>query len=163
MESSYITKLKATITQTNQESSPRRRIKRLHCYHQVNWTITGQDRMRIRYILVLTKLWEKFTRRYNVRSHIQTHLSDRPFGCQFCPKRFVRQHDLNRHVKGHIEARYSKCPCGKEFARLDALRKHQDRNICVGGNKMLLVNPQRKRELITLNNNCLKQIQWLRG
>ena len=105
----------------------------------------------------------KFTRRYNVRSHIQTHLSDRPFGCQFCPKRFVRQHDLNRHVKGHIEARYSKCPCGKEFARLDALRKHQDRNICVGGNKMLLVNLQRKRELITLNNNCLKQIQWLRG
>ena len=91
--------------------------------------------MRIRYILVLTKLWEKFTRRYNVRSHIQTHLSDRPFGCQFCPKRFVRQHDLNRHVKGHIEARYSKCPCGKEFARLDALRKHQDRNICVGGIK----------------------------
>jgi len=76
---------------------------------------------------------KKFTRRYNVRSHIQTHLSDRPFACSYCPKKFVRQHDLNRHVKGHLEARQCKCPCGKEFARLDALKKHKERNICIGG------------------------------
>ncbi|CAK7913305.1 cell wall transcription factor Ace2p [[Candida] anglica] len=76
---------------------------------------------------------KKFTRRYNVRSHIQTHLSDRPFACVYCPKKFVRQHDLNRHVKGHQEARYCKCPCGKDFARIDAMRKHRARNICVGG------------------------------
>lgn len=76
---------------------------------------------------------KKFTRRYNVRSHIQTHLSDRPFSCVYCPKKFVRQHDLNRHVKGHLEARPSKCPCGKEFARIDAMKKHRMRNICSGG------------------------------
>ncbi|MCH0629909.1 C2H2-type zinc finger protein [Kocuria palustris] len=76
---------------------------------------------------------KKFTRRYNVRSHIQTHLCDRPFACTYCTKKFVRQHDLNRHVKGHLEARHCKCPCGKEFARLDALKKHRERNICAGG------------------------------
>ena len=106
--------------------------------------------------MYLQKLWEKFTRRYNVRSHIQTHLSDRPFGCQFCPKRFVRQHDLNRHVKGHIEARYSKCPCGKEFARLDALRKHQDRNICVGGNKNVISKPTKKKGTNNTQQQLLK-------
>lgn len=91
-----------------------------------------------------------------MRSHIQTHLSDRPFGCQFCPKRFVRQHDLNRHVKGHIEARYSKCPCGKEFARLDALRKHQERNICVGGNKNVISKPTKKKGTNNTQQQLLK-------
>ncbi|CAH6719564.1 putative cell wall transcription factor Ace2p [[Candida] jaroonii] len=76
---------------------------------------------------------KKFTRRYNVRSHIQTHLSDRPFSCAYCPKKFVRQHDLNRHVKGHLESRPCECPCGKQFARVDAMRKHRIRNICEGG------------------------------
>lgn len=76
---------------------------------------------------------KKFTRRYNVRSHIQTHLSDRPFACAYCPKNFVRQHDLNRHIKGHLESRHWKCPCGKEFTRIDALKKHRLRNTCSSG------------------------------
>lgn len=86
------------------------------------------------YTCIYRDCGKKFTRRYNVRSHIQTHLSDRPFACSYCPKKFVRQHDLNRHIKGHLEARHCKCPCGKEFARLDALKKHRERNICIGGN-----------------------------
>lgn len=98
---------------------------------------------------------KKFTRRYNVRSHIQTHLSDRPFACAYCPKKFVRQHDLNRHVKGHQEARYCKCPCGKEFARLDAMRKHRARNICIGGvasnENHCIVKPKRKNSQILMD------------
>lgn len=73
---------------------------------------------------------KKFTRRYNVRSHIQTHLSDRPFACAYCPKKFVRQHDLNRHVKAHLENRHCRCLCGKVFTRLDAMRKHRVRHDC---------------------------------
>ncbi|CUM64412.1 uncharacterized protein PRCAT00002015001 [Priceomyces carsonii] len=99
---------------------------------------------------------KKFTRRYNVRSHIQTHLSDRPFACSYCPKKFVRQHDLNRHVKGHLDARYCKCPCGKEFARLDAMKKHRERNICIGGiasnTNNYVTKPQKKGKHETLDS-----------
>jgi len=59
-------------------------------------------------------------------------------------------------VKGHIEARYSKCPCGKEFARLDALRKHQDRNICVGGNKNVISKPTKKKGTNNTQQQLLK-------
>ncbi|KAG5420489.1 SWI5 [Candida metapsilosis] len=92
-----------------------------------------------------------FTRRYNVRSHVQTHLSDRPFGCQFCGKRFVRQHDLNRHLKGHSESKMNKCACGKEFVREDAMKKHQERNICVGGVKGMVNKPSLKKKNYSAN------------
>lgn len=139
------------------ESSPRRRIKKTSLLPpgELDNYWTGPDEDKI-YTCTYKNCGKKFTRRYNVRSHIQTHLSDRPFGCQFCPKRFVRQHDLNRHVKGHIEARYSKCPCGKEFARLDALRKHQDRNICVGGNKNVISKPTKKKGTNNTQQQLLK-------
>lgn len=73
---------------------------------------------------------KKFTRRYNVRSHIQTHLSDRPFTCSYCPKSFVRQHDLNRHVKLHLVAKHCKCSCGKEFTRVEGYKRHLNKGIC---------------------------------
>ena len=143
---------KASITkqlkESSLQSSPRRRIKKTSLLPpgEIDNYWIGPDENKI-YTCTYKNCFKKFTRRYNVRSHIQTHLSDRPFGCTFCPKQFVRQHDLNRHVKGHIEARYSKCPCGKEFARLDALKKHQDRNICIGGNKGNITKPN------VMNNN----------
>ena len=75
-----------------------------------------------------------FKRRYNVRSHIQTHLEDRPYRCGHpgCDKAFVRNHDLVRHKKSHEEKRYA-CPCGKKFNREDALIVHRSRLICIGG------------------------------
>ena len=90
MESSYITKLKATITQTNQRiitTTPNQKTSLLPPGELDNYW-TGPDEDKI-YTCTYKNCGKKFTRRYNVRSHIQTHLSDRPFGCQFCPKRFV--------------------------------------------------------------------------
>lgn len=77
-----------------------------------------------------------FKRRYNIRSHIQTHLEDRPYVCDFegCNKAFVRNHDLVRHKKSHAEKTYA-CPCGKKFNREDALIVHRSRMICPGGKK----------------------------
>ncbi|ODV85788.1 hypothetical protein CANARDRAFT_232688 [[Candida] arabinofermentans NRRL YB-2248] len=72
-----------------------------------------------------------FTRISNIRAHIQTHLSDRPFTCDVCHKAFVRNHDLRRHYKGHQEYEHA-CPCGKKFPRQDALKRHRIRNICIG-------------------------------
>ncbi|KAH3901981.1 uncharacterized protein SCODWIG_00240 [Saccharomycodes ludwigii] len=72
-----------------------------------------------------------FARRYNIRSHIQTHLSDRPHKCDFpgCTKAFVRNHDLARHKKSHND-KIHVCPCGKSFNREDALLVHKARKIC---------------------------------
>lgn len=74
-----------------------------------------------------------FRRRYNVRSHIQTHLCDRPYSCDECGACFVRPHDLRRHVKCHQSDRPFVCPCGKAFTRHDALQRHRIRLICAGG------------------------------
>lgn len=74
-----------------------------------------------------------FRRRYNVRSHIQTHLCDRPYACDVCPATFVRPHDLRRHMKCHATVKPHICPCGQSFTRHDALSRHRQRMICVGG------------------------------
>ncbi|KAI5954412.1 SWI5 [Candida jiufengensis] len=137
---------KQSLSKQIKDSTPKRRVKKTSLLppgELDNYWI-GPDENKI-YKCTYKNCGKLFTRRYNVRSHIQTHLSDRPFSCKFCVKKFVRQHDLNRHLKGHNEARLSKCPCGKEFARLDALKKHQERNICVGGIKGLVNKPSKKK------------------
>ncbi|RLV89569.1 Cell wall transcription factor ACE2 [Spathaspora sp. JA1] len=147
---------KTTVQKQIKDTSPRRRIKKTSLLPpgELDHYWEGPDENKI-YTCNYKNCGKKFTRRYNVRSHIQTHLSDRPFGCTHCPKRFVRQHDLNRHVKGHLEARHCKCSCGKEFARLDALKKHQERNICIGGlsktNNNRIMKPQKKNKDMALD------------
>lgn len=74
-----------------------------------------------------------FGRRENIRSHVQTHLGDRQYRCNHCSKCFVRQHDLKRHAKIHSGNKPYKCPCGGGFARQDALTRHRQRGMCVGG------------------------------
>jgi len=134
--------LKNSLKKQLKDSSPRNRIKKTSLLPpgaiDNYWTGPTKDKM---FVCTFKNCGKIFTRRYNVRSHVQTHLSDRPFACQFCGKRFVRQHDLNRHLKGHSESKLSKCACGKEFVRVDAMKKHQERNICVGGVKGMVNKP----------------------
>lgn len=75
---------------------------------------------------------KKFGRKENIKSHVQTHLDDRQFRCRDCNKRFVRQHDLKRHANIHSGVRSYPCPCGKGFARHDALTRHRQRGMCFG-------------------------------
>ncbi|RKP28910.1 hypothetical protein METBISCDRAFT_19925 [Metschnikowia bicuspidata] len=104
---------------------------------------------------------KKFTRRYNVRSHIQTHLSDRPFACTYCPKSFVRQHDFNRHLKSHMVLKFCRCRCGKEFTRVEGYRKHLANGVCLkGADAGGVTKPARPREdtgLDGLTSNRLKE------
>ena len=75
---------------------------------------------------------KKFGRKENIKSHVQTHLGDRQFQCKDCGKCFVRQHDLKRHANIHSGVKPYPCPCGKGFARQDALTRHRQRGMCVG-------------------------------
>lgn len=117
-----------------QELSPKRMVKKTSLLPpgELDRHWEGPDASKI-FTCTYENCGKKFTRRYNVRSHIQTHLSDRPFTCTYCPKNFVRQHDLNRHVKSHMVSKYCRCRCGKEFTRVEGYKKHLANGVCSKG------------------------------
>lgn len=85
------------------------------------------------YVCLYPNCHRLFKRTYNLRSHIQTHLCDRPYTCALCNANFVRPHDLRRHERCHSLAKPFVCPCGKGFNRQDAMQRHRLRDICAGG------------------------------
>lgn len=100
---------------------------------EVQRYISEQDASTNKWTCLYPECGKVFGRRENIRSHVQTHLGDRQFRCSDCGKCFVRQHDLKRHAKIHTGNKPYKCPCGAGFARQDALTRHRQRGMCVGG------------------------------
>lgn len=100
---------------------------------EVQRYISEQDPVTNKWTCLFQDCGKIFGRRENIRSHVQTHLGDRQYKCNGCGKCFVRQHDLKRHAKIHSGNKPYKCPCGAGFARQDALTRHRQRGMCVGG------------------------------
>lgn len=124
------------------ELSPRKTVKKTSLLPagELDRYWEGPDENKV-FTCIYKNCGKKFTRRYNVRSHIQTHLSDRPFSCSYCPKSFVRQHDLNRHVKSHLVSKHCRCKCGKEFTRVEGYKKHLANGVCSKVNESAIVKP----------------------
>lgn len=95
--------------------------------------IAGPDPKDGKYVCRFDNCGSRFGRKENIKSHVQTHLDDRPYQCDVCDKLFVRGHDLKRHLKTHTGKKPFGCLCGASFARHDALTRHRQRDMCVGG------------------------------
>lgn len=89
--------------------------------------IAGPDPQDHKFECLYPSCGKRFGKKYNIQSHIQTHLSDRPHECDTCNATFVRRHDLWRHEKIHCDDQSFACVCRKSFARRDALTRHRRR------------------------------------
>jgi len=77
---------------------------------------------------------KRFTRAFNLRSHLRTHTHERPFVCSVCGKSFSRSHDRKTHEELHSGERKFCCKgflkngniwgCGRRFARPSNLGRH---------------------------------------
>jgi uncharacterized Zn-finger protein len=81
---------------------------------------------------------KKYTNKYSLRRHVETHNSRRKFTCEFCGKSFALGQYLKDHLNVHTGERPYKCKvpgCNQAFSQAGKLsihtRMHNDRGCTV--------------------------------
>ncbi|KAF9980187.1 hypothetical protein BGZ75_008715 [Mortierella antarctica] len=68
---------------------------------------------------------KRFLRQYNLNAHLKTHSAERAHNCDQCPKSFLRPYDLSRHQRIHSKDKPYSCKiCSMIFIRNDAIWRH---------------------------------------
>jgi KRAB domain-containing zinc finger protein len=54
-------------------------------------------------------------------------MSEKPYNCTFCSKRYSDTQSLKEHVASHVDNKLYKCnECDEQFPNQEALDKHSD-------------------------------------
>ncbi|KAI8980269.1 hypothetical protein BDB01DRAFT_797139 [Pilobolus umbonatus] len=97
----------------------------------INTTTTVDGNNKIVHYYTCPYCTQLFTRKYNLRSHLNTHNTIKPYKCDKCYFTFKRQHDLKRHQMVHSDKRPFICSaCNRSFFRLDTLKRHHGSTTC---------------------------------
>lgn len=73
-----------------------------------------------------TKCERRFASRSDLRRHDLTHTGEKPFGCTICNRYFSTKCALTRHVGVHNGAKPYSCKyCSKAFRNTDCLARHE--------------------------------------
>lgn len=106
----------------------------------------------------------RFTRRENLRSHMNCHLSIRPFSCPICNRTFKRRAHVTSHIETHLKPQIHNCvECSISFDVLDLFLKHLIREHYVNDSELItliqnrnLIDPIELKTLLA-NINVNKQ------
>ncbi|KAI1308726.1 hypothetical protein EDD11_004191 [Mortierella claussenii] len=68
---------------------------------------------------------KRFLRQYNLNAHLKTHSLERLHTCEECQRSFLRSYDLSRHQRIHSKDKPYACKiCSMDFIRNDAIWRH---------------------------------------